>query len=90
MDKFITAGMLNAANRGVRVRFLVDDIYPTVTDKHLALLDAHAKIEVRLYNPVARRGLSVLNFLVEHREPYAGSWLRLKAFLSRTAPQNQL
>ena len=48
--------MLEAADRGVRVRFLLDDIFTSVDDRGLLLLDAHPNVEVRLFNPIARRG----------------------------------
>jgi putative cardiolipin synthase len=48
--------LLRAADRGVRVRLLLDDIYQTeARDFHVAALDAHPNIEVRLFNPVANR-----------------------------------
>ena len=59
--------LLNAADRGVRVRFLLDDIFTTVKDKQLELLDAHPNIEVRLFNPVSRLGPRTLNFLTDFR-----------------------
>ena len=43
--------LLLAADRGVRVRFLLDDIFTKVRDEELFILDAHENIEVRLYNP---------------------------------------
>lgn len=55
--------LLNAAERGVRIRFLLDDIFTTVEDKGLDILDAHPNIEVRLFNPVARGGVETMNFL---------------------------
>ena len=62
------ATMIDAADRGVRVRFLLDDVFTTVSDEELELLDAHPNIEMRLYNPIARRGIGVFNFLADfHR-----------------------
>jgi putative cardiolipin synthase len=55
--------MLLAADRGVRVRFLLDDIFSTVSDEELFILDAHEHIDVRLYNPIAKKGFFYLNFL---------------------------
>ena len=43
-----------AAERGVRVRLLIDDIDEGGRDSGLAILDAHANIEVRIFNPFAR------------------------------------
>jgi len=45
-----------AAQRGVRVRLLLDDNGVSGLDDTLAALDAHPNIEVRLYNPFAQRG----------------------------------
>jgi putative cardiolipin synthase len=55
--------LLKAADRGVRVRFLLDDIFTEVPDRGLLLMNQHPNIEVRLFNPVSRRGFSTLNFL---------------------------
>jgi len=46
---------LQAADRGVRVRILVDDLDARAKDSSLAALDAHPSIEVRLYNPTGSR-----------------------------------
>ena len=59
--------LLDAADRGVRVRILLDDVFTTVKDEELDLLDGHPNIEVRLHNPVARGGLGPLNFLLEFK-----------------------
>lgn len=45
-----------AADRGVRVRLLLDDNGTGGLDPELAALDAHPGIEVRLYNPFNLRG----------------------------------
>jgi putative cardiolipin synthase len=44
-----------AAERGVRVRLLVDDWTLHGADESLAQLDAHPGVEVRLFNPLANR-----------------------------------
>ena len=54
--------LLRAADRGVRVRFLLDDVFTTVEDDILALLNQHPNIEIRLYNPISRRGIYYLNY----------------------------
>ena len=41
-----------AAQRGVRVRILLDDANTSGLDQVIATLDAHPNIEVRLYNPL--------------------------------------
>jgi putative cardiolipin synthase len=52
-----------AAERGVRVRLLLDDLNTGGLDPVLAVLDAHPNFEVRLYNPLVQRRLRALNFL---------------------------
>ena len=47
---------LLAAQRGVRVRLLLDDISATGRDFDLATLAAHPNVQVRLFNPFLRRG----------------------------------
>ena len=47
---------LDAADRGVRVRFLIDDIYHSGRDNVYGLLDSHPNFEVRIFNPMANRG----------------------------------
>ena len=47
--------VLRAADRGVRVRLLLDDMTAHGKDSHLAALDAHPNIEVRLFNPSRSR-----------------------------------
>lgn len=61
--RIFAAKMLGAADRGVRVRFLLDDIFTSVDDTALLLLDSHPNIEVRLFNPVSRRGFYYLNYI---------------------------
>lgn len=54
-----------AADRGVRVRLLLDDNNTNGLDETLAMLDAHANIEVRLFNPFAVRSLRMLGFITD-------------------------
>ena len=57
------AALFAAADRGVRVRFLLDDIFTTVGDEAMTIIDGHPNIELRLYNPVSRTGIKGLNYL---------------------------
>lgn len=43
--------LLAAADRGVRVRLLVDDLYALRSDQEVADLDQHPNFEIRLFNP---------------------------------------
>jgi putative cardiolipin synthase len=58
--KLVTAALLAAAERGVRVRILVDDIDSLDKDVRLATLDRHPNIEVRLFNPFRTRSANLL------------------------------
>ena len=44
-------GLLSAAERGVKVRVLVDDIMIDAENRTLLLLSAHPNAEIRIYNP---------------------------------------
>jgi putative cardiolipin synthase len=48
--------VLQAADRGVRVRVLVDDGETEPGDEQIAALSAHPGIEIRIFNPFAYRG----------------------------------
>jgi putative cardiolipin synthase len=52
----LTHEVLQAADRGVRVRILLDDIYHSGRDTAYQTLDAHPNVEVRLFNPMGNRG----------------------------------
>jgi putative cardiolipin synthase len=51
-----------AADRGVRVRLLLDDANTSGLDATLTALDAHPNIEVRLFNPFLHRSRRVLDY----------------------------
>lgn len=59
----ITAYLLQAADRGVRVRILLDDMDMNGRDAGLASIDLHPNIEIRLFNPFPSRTLRYANFL---------------------------
>ena len=66
----ITDALLRAADRGVRVRVLVDEGDHVPGDEQLFRLAAHAGTEVRVFNPWRYRGHSSvirgLEFIVSH------------------------
>ncbi|VTU32993.1 Cardiolipin synthase [Variovorax sp. PBL-H6] len=49
--RYLLRTLRDAAERGVRVRVLVDDLYTAGADTLLASLAAHPNVEVRLFNP---------------------------------------
>jgi len=56
-----------AAERGVRVRVLLDDIFTTVDDSAFVLLDQHPNIELRIFNPISRKGVFAFNYVGNFR-----------------------
>jgi putative cardiolipin synthase len=64
--RILAKRLLDAADRGVKVRMLVDDLNTLFSDagtvaqrdKVAAWLDAHPHLELRLFNPWARRGIA--------------------------------
>jgi cardiolipin synthase C len=57
--KLLLGELLAAADRGVRVRLLVDDIYAGGAEQAIADFDHHPQVEVRLFNPWRSRGSAV-------------------------------
>jgi cardiolipin synthase C len=57
--------LLCAANRGVRVRLLLDDINTGGLDNTLSALDSHPNVQVRLFNPFAMRDHRWLGYLTD-------------------------
>lgn len=54
-----------AADRGVRVRLLLDDGGTAGLDTQLSALDQHPQIEVRLFNPFAQRTPKALGYVTD-------------------------
>ena len=61
----LLAAVRRAANRGVKVRILLDDNNTSGLDPVLALFDSHPNIEIKLFNPFTLRRARTLNFLFE-------------------------
>ena len=63
--------LLRAAERGVRVRVIVDDLLIDAPDKSLLALAQHPKIDIRIYNPQTSVGIPfhkrLLNVLTDFR-----------------------
>jgi putative cardiolipin synthase len=74
--------LVDAADRGVRVRLLLDDMDARAKNAGLAALAAHPNIEVRLFNPFASRqgvlrlaGEFVSDFARVNRRMHNKSWV---------------
>lgn len=61
-SSLLTYALYLAAERGVRVRVLLDDMQAR-NDSDMASLAAHPNIELRLFNPFANRSLRALDFI---------------------------
>jgi cardiolipin synthase C len=61
--KRLAAELLRAADRGVKVRVLLDDLGSSAKDEGLILLDHHKNVEVRLFNPVPNRAAKLLSMI---------------------------
>ena len=61
--KVMTQRLLAAAERGVRVRALIDDSMTESDPAYLALLGAHPNVEVRLYKPFGPKRKSLLRWI---------------------------
>lgn len=68
--RLVTDAVLRAADRGVRVRLLIDDGATSKGDEQVIALDAHPNIQVRIFNPFRYRGHNIvrrsLEYLFDH------------------------
>jgi cardiolipin synthase C len=65
VGRLFVAALLDAADRGVRVRLLLDDILAGGYDSTIAALNSHPNFEVRIFNPFTSRGLRVRDGLFD-------------------------
>mgnify|MGYP000592671744 FL=1 len=63
--RILTDRLVRAAERGVRVRVLLDDINLSGRDDVIACLNGHPNIEIRIFNPFRRRKARVLDYLTD-------------------------
>ena len=63
--------LLSAADRGVRVRLLVDDSFLSGEDNMMLAVDAHPKVEMRVFNPFQVRSSSMSFRYFENLNDYA-------------------
>ena len=59
--------LYEAAERGVRIRLLFDDVFTTARDDQVATLDAHPNVEIRAYNPLSRNSVTAMNFALDFK-----------------------
>lgn len=56
--------LIKAADRGVKVRILVDDIMVDAKGDELLLLDAHENLSIKIYNPMANIGKNIFDKII--------------------------
>jgi len=61
--RLFTDQLLKAADRGVRVRLLVDDMDLEGRDLNVAAMDSHPNVEVRIFNPFSRKTGRTIQFV---------------------------
>jgi putative cardiolipin synthase len=69
--------LLRAANRGVRVRVIVDDLLIDAPDKTLLALAKHPNVDIRIYNPVHSVGTPVQTRVVNIATDFRGANQRM-------------
>ncbi|WP_395593234.1 MULTISPECIES: phospholipase D family protein [Pseudomonas] len=81
--RMLVEELLKAADRGVRVRILLDDTTSDGLDQIIATLAAHPQIHIRLFNPlhlgrstgVTRAAGRLFNLSLQHRRMHNKLWL---------------
>lgn len=81
--RMLVEELLKAADRGVRVRILLDDTTSDGLDQIIATLAAHPQIQIRLFNPlhlgrstgVTRAMGRLFNLSLQHRRMHNKLWL---------------
>ncbi len=56
--------LLNAAERGIRVRVIVDDLLIDAEDKTMLALNEHPNVDIKIYNPTYNLGNTLLDRLI--------------------------
>ena len=65
--RILAERILRAADRGVRVRMLIDHMTTGKTDFNLARMDQHPNIQIRLFNPFKKRTVRGLELFFDLR-----------------------
>ncbi len=63
VGRLLTSMLLKAADRGVRIRLLLDDMDLAGRGGKIVALDSHPNIEVRIFNPFSRRFFRAPQFI---------------------------
>lgn len=63
----LAGAVMQAAERGVKARLLLDDMGTAAKDRTLLILDSHPNVEVRLFNPIGLRSARLLGTLLDFK-----------------------
>lgn len=63
VGRILLGELAEAAERGVRVRLLIDDIDLRGKDQNLQVLNAHQNVEVRVFNPFSRERFRATQYI---------------------------
>ena len=63
VGRLLADQLLKAADRGVRVRMLVDDMGLAGRDFNVAAVDSHPNLEIRIFNPFSRKTARMTQFV---------------------------
>ncbi len=72
VGELASAALLAAADRGVKVRVLVDDLLIDAPDEALLALTRHPNIDIRIYNPRHRTGVRTVKRLANIATDFRG------------------
>ncbi len=64
--------LLRAAERGIKVRLLLDDLLIEADAREIVELDMHENIEIRIYNPSANIGKNIVSKIVNITTNFRG------------------
>ncbi len=69
--------IVRAADRGVKVRILIDDILVDAGPHELLTLDSHPNIEIRIYNPGVNLGKNIVGKIKKFTTDFKGANQRM-------------
>lgn len=69
--------LVRAADRGVKVRILVDDVMVEADDEKLLILDSHENISIKIYNPSTNVGKNLSNKVYNLTHDFRGANQRM-------------
>ena len=68
VGRLLIKELIDAADRGVRVRLLVDDMYGSDGENTWLTMDVHPQIEIRLFNPFSRSQPKYLQYVTRFKD----------------------